>query len=149
MADIIIDIIYDDSNLKFCDDSSTSNGNGYSGPTQVTIIDGETNVDFDVNIYEVKGYLITSINIDNKVTTNILDCCLSECPPGTVWNPVTETCDVKPPGGGGGGGGGGDTPPLPIPIPSTDFDCCDYVPKDYIRWADGWNMKQLIPPNQR
>ena len=83
-----------------------------------------------------------------------------KCPPGTTWNPITETCETYDNGSGGGGndndgggssGDGSHLPPLDPPFPGDidSFDCCDYMPKDFIRWADGWNMKQLIPPNQR
>ena len=79
--------------------------------------------------------------------------------PGWIWVP-----DEDPSGTGGSWVTPEDLVPNGPWIPSdgdnTDFpgvgvslddytSCCDFVPKDFIAWADGWNLNQLVPPNKR
>ena len=63
--------------------------------------------------------------------------------PGGAWVPD----EVPPPGPWvpDDGGDGEDFPGVGTPL--DDYtSCCDFVPKDFIAWADGWNLSVLDEP---
>ncbi len=86
------------------------------------------------------GIWFCSVNYASTVTT-YEGFKTQDCPEGYYWSFEESKCVS----------GIIEIPEIPKPPPTgiDAFHCCDYVPKDYIPWADGWMMNQLIPPNKR
>ncbi len=129
--------------------SSGLNGSDFIGPTTVMVDTKSNENGFSVNLLRSMPigatlcieFVWEEINCDmfadcnKKICITIEDCDISTQPPGS--------------GGGDGGDGGGGYPGGGLPGEGTyyeDYDCCRYMPKDFIAWADGIGVPVLVPP---
>ena len=123
-------ISYVGTNLKYCDETDASLGDGFTGPSVVTFDSDIEDLELDIVLGEVYGTLAVNISSsthkmcddsDNSFVVDVI-CCDPDNPP---------------------------PPPPPPPGPDDIYSCCDYMPKDFISWSNGLNLKRLIPPNER
>ena len=128
-------------------------GNGFQMRTKATS-HKLINVEWD-DYYDCMRYEYTTI-ITYKFSYWIMEADTGTQPPpppGWEWTPdralvqiehdILTNDDITIPIDTTYPGSNGDT------ILDDYTSCCDFVPKDFIAWADGWNLNQLVPPNKR
>ncbi len=85
--DAVVNISYAGTNLKFCNDSPASTGNGFDAPTSVTLDEFGTAA-FNIDLGLVYGMLVTTADGYGTITTEVYGCDnWPDYPPIDPWSP--------------------------------------------------------------